>query len=219
VLDALPALAARFDVNAVTGAAPGSAGVFALAAIPARDALERRDWARAAALVPVPSDFPWTEAMVHFARALGASRTGDHGAARASADSLAAIEARLLARGERFWAEQVAVQGLAARAWLHRAQRRDAEALAAMREAAAREDATEKSAVSPGPLAPARELLGDLLLELGRPADALAEYRTALRNEPNRYHTLDGARRAAAAAGERAAAARYAEALRTLTRS
>jgi tetratricopeptide (TPR) repeat protein len=218
VLDGLPALAARFDVNAVTGAAPGSAGVFALAAIPARDAIERRDWARAAALVPAPSDVPWTEAMVHFARALGASHTRDHAAARASVDSLAAIEARLLARGERYWAEQVAVQGLAARARLHRAEGRDAQALAAMREAAAREDATEKSAVSPGPLAPARELLGDLLLELGRPAEALAAYRTALRSEPNRYHALDGARRAAAAAGERAAAARYAAELRALTR-
>jgi len=76
-----------------------------------------------------------------------------------------------------------------------------------MRQAADREDATEKSAVTPGPLAPARELLGDLLMELGRPKQALAEYEAALRNEPNRYHTLDGARRAASAAGDSSAAA------------
>jgi hypothetical protein len=83
--------------------------------------------------------------------------------------------------------------------------------------AADREDATEKAAVTPGPLAPARELLGDLLLELARPADALAAYRTALRTEPNRYHSLDGARRAALAVGDRAAGARYAAQLRRLT--
>jgi hypothetical protein len=219
VVDRLPALAARFDVNAVTGAAPGSAGVFALAAIPARYALERRDWAQAARLVPATSAFPWTEAMVHFARALGAAHTGDLAVARASVDSLGAIHRRLRERGEDFWAEQVAIQQLGARAWLDHAEQRDDAALAAMREAADREDATEKNAVTPGPLAPARELLGDLLLALRRPAEALAAYRTALRNEPNRYHTVDGARRAAAAVGDRAAEAEYAAQLRAITGS
>ncbi|MGZ8376041.1 MAG: hypothetical protein ACXW0Z_02260 [Gemmatirosa sp.] len=219
ILDGLPALAARFDPNAVTGAAPGQAGVFALAAIPARWALERREWAEAARLAPATSDFAWTEAMVHFARALGASRSGDVATARTAVDSLTAIERRLRAANEGYWAEQVAIQRLGARAWLDRAERRDDAALAAMREAATREDATDKSAVTPGPLAPARELLGDLLLELGRPAEALVEYRAALRSEPNRYHTVDGARRAASAAGDRAAADRYAAQLRTITGS
>ncbi len=196
VLDGLPALAARFDPQAVTGAAPPSAAYFALAAIPARYALERRDWAQAARLAPTTTPYPWTEAMTHFARALGASHTGDLATARASIDSLAAIQPRLVARGENYWAEQVAIQRLGAQAWLDHAQRRDDAALAAMREAADREDATEKSAVTPGPLAPARELLGDLLLELGKPADALAAYRKALGTEPNRYHTMEGARRA-----------------------
>ena len=82
ILDGLPALAARFDPNAVTGAAPGSAGVFALAAIPARWALERRAWAEAAALAPTASAFPYAEAMTYFARALGASHTGDTARAR-----------------------------------------------------------------------------------------------------------------------------------------
>jgi hypothetical protein len=193
VLDGLPALAARFDPKAITGAAPGSAGVFALAAIPARWALERRAWAEAAALEPRASDYPYTEAMTYFARALGASRTGDLARARAATDSLGAIQQRLAARSEAYWAEQVAIQQLTARAWLDLAERRETEALARMREAVAREDATEKNAVTPGPLAPARELLGDMLVVLGRPAEARAEYRATLKREPNRRHASRGA--------------------------
>ncbi|HEX2777870.1 MAG TPA: hypothetical protein VHM30_00110, partial [Gemmatimonadaceae bacterium] len=219
VLDGLPALAARFDPDKVTGAAPGSAGVFALAAIPARDALERRDWAAAARLVPKTSDFPWTEAMTYFARSLGAAHRGDMAGARASVDSLSAIQARLASRGEHYWAEQVAIQQLAAQAWLDRAAHRDSAALDEMRRAADREDATEKSAVSPGPLAPARELLADMLLDSGRASEALTEYRAVLEREPNRYRALDGARRAAAASGDRVASARYAAELKRLTGS
>ena len=93
------------------------------------------------------------------------------------------------AKGEAYWAEQVAIQRLAAQAWLDLAERRETGALRRMREAAAREDATEKSAVTPGPLAPARELLGDMLVELNRPAEA-AGYRATLQKEPNRRHAL-----------------------------
>jgi hypothetical protein len=219
MVDALPALAARFDVNAVTGAAPGWAGLFALAAIPARYALERRDWAQAAALVPVSSGYPFTEAMVHFGRALGASHTSDFVTARASIDSLSAIEQRLTAKGESYWSEQVAIQRLGAQAWLDHAQRREDQALAGMRLAAEREDATEKSAVTPGPLAPARELLADMLLELGRPGEALTEYRAVLVREPNRYRALEGARRAARASGDRAGAGKYDAQIRQIGRS
>ena len=190
ILDGLPALAARFNPNAITGAAPGSAGVFALAAIPARWALERGAWAEAAALEPKASDYPYTEAMTYFARALGASHTDDLAKAKTSIDSLASIQQRLSAKGEGYWAEQVAIQQLAARAWLDLAQDRESQALARMREAVTREDATEKSAVSPGPLAPARELLGDMLMELNRSAEARAEYRATLEKEPNRRHAL-----------------------------
>jgi hypothetical protein len=219
VLDELPALAARFDPAAVTGAAPGWAGVFALAAMPARYALERRAWAEAAELAPVSSAFPYTEAMTHFARALGATHVGRPSMARVAIDSLTAIHARLRAAGEGYWTEQVAIQALGARAWLAHAEGRTADALALMREAAEREDATEKSAVTPGPLAPARELLGDLLLDAGRPAEALAEYRRTLVKEPGRFRALDGARQAALGAGDRAAAARYAADLTALTGS
>ncbi|MET0397019.1 MAG: hypothetical protein ABW277_09375 [Longimicrobiaceae bacterium] len=217
VLTGLPALAARFDPSAVTGAAPGSAGVFALAAMPARHALERRAWTDAVALVPAASAFPYAEAMTYFARALGAAHLRRPAVAREAVDSLAAIHARLTARGEPYWAEQVAIQRLGAQAWLELAEGRSGEAVALMQEAARREDATEKSAVTPGPLAPARELLGDMLMELGRPSAALAEYRATLAREPNRFQALDGARRAATAAGDGAAAAAYAAQLAALT--
>ncbi|HEY8848109.1 MAG TPA: hypothetical protein VIO12_02385 [Thermoanaerobaculia bacterium] len=190
ILDGLPALAARFDPNAITGAAPGSAGVFALAAIPARWVLERSAWAEAAALEPKASAYPYTEAMTYFARALGASHIGDLPKAKAAVDSLASIQQRLSATGEGYWSEQVAIQHLAAQAWLDLAEHRENDALMRMREAAAREDATDKSAVTPGPLAPAHELLGDMLTELKRPAEASAEYRATLQKEPNRRHAL-----------------------------
>ena len=204
VVDSLPAYAARFDANAVTGAAPGSAGVFALAAIPARYAMERRDWTMAASLRPTSSAFPYTEALTYFARALGASHRGDAASARADIDSLDAIRSRLLAQKEAYWAEQVAIERLGAQAWLDMAEHRPDSALARMREASAREDATEKSAVTPGPLAPAHELTGDLLMELKRPAEALTEYRLTLTKEPGRYRSLLGARNAAALRRSRA---------------
>ncbi|MBX6331380.1 MAG: hypothetical protein IRY91_06015 [Gemmatimonadaceae bacterium] len=190
ILDSLPALAARFDPSAITGAAPPSAAFFALAAIPARWARERRDWREAAALEPTASAYPYTDAMTYFARALGASHTGDRTTARTAIDSLTSIERRLAATGEAYWAEQVAIQRLGAQAWLDLAEHRNADAVARMREAATREDATEKSAVTPGPLAPARELLGDMLAQLGRPEEARAAYRATLEREPNRRHAL-----------------------------
>ncbi len=192
ILDTLPALAARFDPNAVTGAAPGSAGVFALAAIPARWVLERRAWAEAAALTPKSTDYPYAEAMTWFARAVGASHTGDLARSRAAVDALGSIQQRLREKGESYWAEQVAIQQLEARAWIDLAEHRDAGAVARMREAVAREDATEKSAVTPGPLAPAHEQLGDMLMALGRVGEARAEYRATLQREPNRRRAMLG---------------------------
>jgi tetratricopeptide (TPR) repeat protein len=202
IVDQLPALAARFDPKAITGAAPGSAGVFALAAIPARYALERQSWSEAAALVPKHSDFPWTEAMTYFARALGAAHTRDFTTAQRSVDSLASIRDVLAARNEPYWSEQVAIQQLGALAWLELSRGSPDSALNHMREAARREDATEKNAVTPGPLAPASELLGDMLMQLKRPREALAEYQKTLSKEPDRYRALAGAARAAAAAGD-----------------
>jgi tetratricopeptide (TPR) repeat protein len=219
VLDAVPALAARFDVNAITGAAPGSAGVFALVAIPARYALERKDWKRAASLqLPAHADqFPWTAAMFYFASGLGGAHTGNLLETGAAIDSLATIAVRLSRAGEAYWAQQVEIQLLALRAWMALGQKRTDSAVALLQRAAASEDSTEKSAVTPGPLAPARELLGDMFMEIGRPADALVAYRSTLEREPNRFRALYGAMRAARASGDRAAADRYASQLRTLT--
>ena len=135
--------------------------------------------------------------MTYFARALGAVHTKNFTKARTAIDSLGAIRDRIAAKNEQYWSEQVAIQQLTARAWLDLAEGRADSALALMREAADREDATEKNAVTPGPLAPARELLGDMLMELKRPSEALAEYRKTLIKEPNRYRALAGARRAA----------------------
>ena len=217
IVDGLPAVAARLDPTAITGAASGGAGVFALAAIPARWALERRAWNEAAALVPRASSLPYADAMTWVTRALGSAHTGDLTRARASIDSLESIRSRLSASGESYWAEQVAIQALEGRSALLVAEGRREEAVAAMREAAAREDATEKNAVTPGPLVPAHELFGDLLTELKRPVEALAEYRKSMAKEPNRYRALVGARDAAKAAGDTEAASGYAAAIARLT--
>jgi len=198
VVNLLPSLAERFDVNAVTGAAPGSAGVFALAAIPARYALERSAWSEAAALQAKPSGFPWTEAMTWFARSIGASHMRDFTKAQSSVDSLVVIRDRLVAKGESYWSDQVAIQVLGARAWLELYQGRVDSAESLLRDAAAREDETEKNVVTPGPLAPAREMLGDMLVERRRYREALAEYRKVLKSEPGRRRALAGIRAALA---------------------
>jgi len=196
IMRRLPQIAERFDPKAVTGAAPGFAGVFALAAIPARYALERSAWKEAASLSVARSDYPFADAMTWFARALGAAHEGDTTATGLAVDSLAALQARLTHAGETYWAEQVAIQHLGAAAWRDFAAGRTQEGLTQMRQTVAREAATEKSAVSPGPLAPAQELLGDMLLELGRPTEALAEYRASLEREPGRRRSQEGIRRA-----------------------
>ena len=141
--------------------------------------------------------------MTYFARAIGATHVKDFGKARASIDSLSAIRDRL-AKQEPYWSDQVAIQELGARASLELAEGHAESALAHMREAVTREAATEKNAVTPGPLAPAREMLGDMLMQLHKPREALAEYRKTLEKEPNRYRSLSGAARAAKATGDTA---------------
>jgi hypothetical protein len=213
LLDALPEVAARFDPEAIGSAAPGSAGVFALAAIPARYALERGAWAEAATLEPHPSGFPYTEALTYFARAIGAARLGDAATVRSSMEALQKIRDQLTAAKEGYWAQQAEIQRRAASAWLAFAERRGADAIAEMQAAATLEDSTEKAAVTPGPLAPARELLGEMLLELAQPAQARKEFEATLKKEPNRFRAVYGAARSAALAGDRAAARRYYEQL------
>lgn len=180
----------------------GRTATYARAAIPARYAVERDQWREAAALAdPADSKFPYTGAMTLFARALGAARSGDPTAAQKDVTQLAAIVAGLKATKNDYWATEIEVQRLGAAAWIAFAEGKREEALELMRSAADMEDASEKSAVSPGRILPARELLGDMLLESGRSSDALAAYEASLVKDPKRLRSFDGAGRAAAAAG------------------
>jgi tetratricopeptide (TPR) repeat protein len=210
VVEETPRVAAKLDVNALGGAAPGAAGLYAAAAIPARYAMERARWTDAAALpAPTATPFPYVDALTRFARALGAARSGKPDAARADIAELRALADKLAAMKDAYWSGQVDIQRQVASAWLTFAEGRKAEALELLRKAADAEDATDKSAISPGPLAPARELLGEMLLELNRPADALKELEATMKKEPNRFRTTYHAAKAASLAGNRPAAQKY----------
>jgi hypothetical protein len=208
-LDAIAPIAAQIATSGAGNAAPPAAGYYAVAAIPARYALERDAWAEAASLRPLETPFAWANAVTHFARALGAARSGNAAAARRDVDRLAALRDELNRTGDLYWTEQTGIQQRIAAAWVTLAEGRPADALVLMREAADAEDATDKSAVTPGPIKPARELLGDMLLQLNQPAEALAAFEATLRKEPNRFRAMYGAARAAAAAGERQKASGY----------
>jgi tetratricopeptide (TPR) repeat protein len=187
------------------------------AAMQARYALERNRWEDAAA-VPIPvGALPYVEAVARFARAVGFARSGRVQGARAETAVLATLETNLRTMNEAYWATVVNAQRLAAEAWVARAAGDDASALRLATEAADLEATFEKHPVTPGPLLPAAELLGDLLLDLGRPADARVAYERTLTTEPGRARALYGAARAAEAAGEAGAAGRhYGELLRLL---
>lgn len=139
--------------------------------------------------------------MTLFARAVGAARSGNPAAAEKDVARLAGIAAALAAAKNDYWAGEVEAQRLGAAAWLAFAAGKRDEALGLMRTAADREDASEKSGISPGRILPARELLGDMLLQSGRAEDALAAYEATLVNDPKRLRSLSGAGRAAAASG------------------
>lgn len=181
-------------------------GSFALAASPARYAIERGDWKGAAALDVHPSKFPAIVAITHFARAVGAARSGNPEAAKADIATLAELRDKLKEAKDAYWSNQVDIQYQIATAWLLNAQGKHDEALAAMKAAADAEDKTEKAPVTPGPLAPARELYGDMLLERGNAKEALAAYQGTMAKEPNRFNGFVGAAKAALALGDKAAA-------------
>jgi len=200
---------ARFDPAKANGAAPASAAFYARAAIPARYALERRDWAQAATLEPVPSRFPYADSITYFARGLGAAHLNDGAGARAAMASLDQLHATLAKQGEDYWAGQIDIQRRAVAAILALQQGHVPEALAGMRQAADLEDKTQLASVTPGPLAPAREMLGEMLLAQGQPTDALTAFEASLVQEPNRFWSLYGAAAAARQAGDRAKARAY----------
>jgi tetratricopeptide (TPR) repeat protein len=202
-------------LNALQGPLqPHTASAYTLAVVPARLALERQEWADAVSLVPrTPSNYPWDrypamEAITHFARALGAARSGDGQAARQALDKLAALREQT-AKTSAYWAKQVEIQRLSAMAWLAYEEGKREGALNIMRKAAELETSTEKHPVTPGELLPARELLADMLLQMGRHKEAQAEYEATLERSANRFNSLYGAGRAAELAGDKNEARTY----------
>ena len=190
---------------------------YAVSAMPARYAVERGMWKEAASLEPRASRFSFATAMTLYAKALGAARSGDRGIAESATNELGEIAKNLRQMKDDYWATEVRVQYLGAQAWTAYAAGKRDEALALMRQAADLEDTSEKNAVSPGRLIPARELLGDMLLESGKPADALAEYEQSQVRDPNRLRGLYGAGLAASQAGDKAKAKLYFTRVATLT--
>ena len=185
----------------------GVAGFYAMAAIQARYTLERGDWAAAAALEPRRTSTPFVDAILYFARAVGAARSGNP--ARARDDVAQLVRARDALGANSFWGTTVDIQRQAAEAWITFAEGEVDEALAVMRQAADREDDTEKSAISPGPVAPARELLGMMLLEADRPQAALVAFEATTAKEPGRFRGVYGAARSAELTGRTELAKSY----------
>jgi tetratricopeptide (TPR) repeat protein len=201
------------------GSTYNMAAVYGANAVPARVALERGAWKDAANLKPRSSGFSQADALILFARALGAARSGQPAAAREALTALAPLPDALRGKNDAYWANIVAIQRKAAEGWTLHAEGKTAEGIALLRQAADEEDATEKSPVTPGPIAPARELLAELLLEAKQPKEALIEFEKAMTREPGRFRSLAGAMRAAQAAGDTAKAKKYAGNLLTLAKA
>ena len=184
------------------------AAAYAYAAMPARLALETSNWKAAAALELAPvtaayawSKYPHAEAINAFARGLGAARSGDVAAARAEHARLLTLRDVTKERKLGYWVEQIEIQAHLVQGLLLLAEGKTAEGIEILKAAAQREGLSEKHAVTPGPLLPAREILADVLLETGQATDALTEYEAVLAKEPNRYRATSGAARAGRQAG------------------
>jgi tetratricopeptide (TPR) repeat protein len=203
----------------VTGTSPAQAIPYSIAAMPARYAMERGAWREAMQLQPQPTKFLFTDAITYFARALGAARSGDTAAAGKDAEELARLHKALQDAKNNYWATEVEIQRLAVAGWIALAQGKTDDAQKFMRAAADLEDKNEKHIVTPGRIVPARELLGDMLLELKQPAQALMEFEASQVREPNRFRGYYGAARAAEAAGDRQKAADYYAKLVALTKN
>ncbi|QJD93366.1 hypothetical protein HH213_26760 [Duganella dendranthematis] len=206
----------HFDPANASGAAPASAAFFANAAIPARYCLERHDWAGALALTPRTTPFPYADAITIFTRGLGAAHLGNTAIAEASIAGLADIRERLRGAKDGYWSDQVEIQRLEVAAQQARTNGDNATALSALTRAAEMEDVTELASITPGPFVPAREMLGELLLDLARAQQALAQFKATLVKHPNRYWSVYGAAQAAARAGDLPTARMYFQQLLTI---
>ena len=186
------------------GALPQNAGMTSqtgFAALAVRYTFERAAWKEAAALKPMNTPYPQADAIIWFARSIGASRSGDIDGAKKSLSEISRIKKELMAAGDPYWAEQVGIQEDAATAWIALGQKLPDQAIALMREAADREDRSEKHIAMENRLSPMRELLGELLLSANKPNEALKEFESSLRVVPNRFRSLSGAEQAAEQAG------------------
>ena len=200
------------DMNAVKGFTETFLpGPYALAVSPARYAVERGEWKAAAELPVRPSPLANVQAMTHFARALGAARSGNPEAAKADIAKLVELRDKLRDAKDGYWSEQVDIQQQVATAWLLYAEGKRDDALQAMSAAADAEDMTEKHPVTPGVPRPARELYGVMLLDSGSAREALAAFEATFKKEPNRLGAYVGAARAADKAGDKTKARDYCE--------
>ena len=187
----LDSLSGTFEPSPVTA--------YSLAAIHGRIALEYQNWKEAADLSLGHTNFPWNkfpqyEALIYFAKGIGAGRSGNIVIAQQSFQKLEELQNTFEnTEANKYWINQIEIQKTAVKAWLLFAQNEKQKSLETMIVAADLEDATEKNPVTPGTLLPARELLGDLYLEMNRPKDALVQYELSLKNSPNRFNTLYGA--------------------------
>jgi hypothetical protein len=185
------------------------AAAYALAASPARYVVERGDWKGASALEVRPATLPYTAAISWFAKGLGAARSGDVAQARAAYTQLVALRDQLRERKDGYWSGQVDIQSMIVAAWLQLASGEQERALQTMSKATDAEDKTEKHPVTPGQLMPARELYGVMLLQAGKPAEALVAFEATMHKEPNRLNATLGAADAAAAIDDKAKARQY----------
>jgi tetratricopeptide (TPR) repeat protein len=186
----------------------------AFAAIPARYALERHQWEEAQKINLSPKTFAWdkfpyAEANVHFARAVGAARGGNPDGSKPEIEKLGALRDEMSKRKDQYWAGIIDIQRQEADAWLLKAQGKKDEALQMMQSAVDIEAATEKHPVTPGVVLPASEQLGEMMLECNRPQEALKAFETSLASAPNRFNSLFGAAHAAELGGDDSKAKTY----------
>ena len=188
---------------------------YALAALPARYTVERKQWHDAAGLeVPARDSFPWenypeVEAIIHYARGLGAARGSNTTGAREALSALDAIHTRLVEAGQQYWGVLVDAQRKTVAAWLDFSEDRKDSAIQLMEEAARLQESVDKNPVTPGSVLPARELLGEMLLLSDKPEKAIKAFETSLETAPNRFNSIYGAGLAAERKGDRETARSY----------
>lgn len=188
-------------------------GAYALAAIPSRYALDRNSWTEAAALripeLPHWASFPFMEALIEYAHALGRAHTGDLDGARQALDRMRQLRDATSDPKFDYFKRHLVLQMQAATAWVAYGEGKKEDALRLLQRTADAEDILGKHPVSPGALVPAREQLGDLLLKLNRPKEAQREFEAALEIYPGRFRGLYGAAQAAEQIGEKEKAHHY----------